>query len=53
VSRTVRVSLELLGRIERQRAAAEQRAGVPVDLRAVVEGLLTSALEAAEQNPRP
>jgi hypothetical protein len=49
VSRTVRVRLDLLDRLERLRAATEARAGVPVDLRTVVERLLDEGVRRAEQ----
>ena len=49
VSRTVRVRLDLLDRLERLRAATEARAGVPVDLRTVVERLLDEGAAREEQ----
>ena len=50
-SRTVRIRLDLLARVEAYRAEAEARAGAPVDLRAVVESLLVAALDAAGEAP--
>lgn len=48
VSRTVRLNLTLLERLERLRARTEARAGVPVDLRTVTERALCVALDMAE-----
>jgi hypothetical protein len=49
-SRPVRIRLDLLDRLERLRAAAEQRAGVPVELRTVVERLLDEGIARAERD---
>lgn len=49
VSRTVRLRLDLLARLEALRAQAEQRAGVPVDLRTIVERIVEDGVAREEQ----
>ena len=49
VSRTVRLRLDLLARLERLREQTEARAGVPVDLRTIVERIVDDGLARAEQ----
>lgn len=49
VSRTVRLRLDLLDRLERLREQAERRAGVPVDLRTIVERIVAAGIEREEQ----
>lgn len=49
VSRTVRVALPLIARLETLRAREEARAGVPVDLRTIVERIVRDGIERAER----
>lgn len=49
VSRTVRLHLDLVDRLERLRQRTEEQAGVPVDLRTVLERIVDRGLSAAEQ----
>lgn len=49
VSRTVRLRLDLLARLERVRERIEERAGVPVDLRTVVERIVEDGVERDEK----
>ncbi len=49
VSRTVRLRLDLLARLERIRASLEADKGVPVDLRTVVERIVEEGVARAER----
>lgn len=49
VSRTVRLRLALLDRLEALRLRTEEAAGVPVDLRTIVERVVESGAEREER----
>lgn len=48
LSRTVRISADLMDRAEAYRVAAERRGGASVTLRAAVEALLRAGLDTVE-----
>ena len=49
VSRTVRLNLDLLDRLERIRVRTERAAKVPVDLRTIVERIVLEGVEREER----